>query len=93
VILDGTVEVQRSEDNSRLPLGPGTVFGEIGLFLGQRSADVVVSSETVRLLALSDGTLRKIRKAQPELFQQLLWNICRILCTRLARLSLSERVE
>ena len=65
-------------------LGPGAVFGEMALFLGERTADVIASSELVRLLALSDSTLRALQTEHPELAHQLLWNLCRALCIKVA---------
>ena len=70
VIEDGTAEVTRGGDHVA-DLGPGDVFGEIGVLTdAQRNATVTASSE-VRLLTLNHWDLDKLRKQIPEIDQRV----------------------
>jgi len=85
VVLDGTLEVR---DGGRLlrVLSPGDVFGEVAFLLERpRSADIYAATDDVRVLSLSEGTLRDLIKSDPEFAAQLLLNISKILCLRLVR--------
>jgi hypothetical protein len=83
VVLDGTLEVRDGDELVRV-MSPGDVFGEIAFLLGQpRSADVYAATDGVRVLSLSEGTIRKLIESDPGVAARLLLNISRILCRRL----------
>ncbi len=83
VVLDGTLEV-RDGDTTVQVLGPGDVFGEMAFLLEQpRTKDVYAATEGVRILSLSEGTLRKAIESEPEIAATLLLNISKMLCLRL----------
>ena len=66
-------------------LSPGDVFGEMAFLLEQpRTADVYAATNG-RILSLSEGTLRKSIKSDPEIAATLLLNISKILCMRLLK--------
>lgn len=83
VVLDGTLEVR---DGKKLVsvLGPGDVFGEIAFLLGvPRSKDVFAATDGVRVLSLSESTIRKTIESDPAVAADLLLNISKMLCFRL----------
>jgi hypothetical protein len=85
LVLDGTLEVRH---RGRLVnvLGPGDVFGEMAFLLElPRQSDVYAATPGVRILSLSDGTLRKLMAEEPSLAAKLLLNISRMLCGRLIK--------
>jgi SulP family sulfate permease len=68
-------------------MGPGTVVGEVGLFLkGQRMASVVTETECTAY-RLSDKALERIRKDDPELALALYQFVIRLLAERLTSTS------
>lgn len=85
VVLDGTLEVRDGTQLLRV-LSPGDVFGEMAFLLERpRSADVFAATDDVRVLSLSEGTLRNLVASDPEFAAQLLLNISKILCLRLLK--------
>jgi hypothetical protein len=85
VVLDGTLEV-RHEGTLLSVLVPGDVFGEVAFLLGlARQSDVYAATPGVRVLSLSDGTLRKLLADEPSVAAKVLLNISRMLCGRLIR--------
>ncbi len=81
VILEGTFEIFDNDKLLRV-LSAGDVFGEIAFLLERpRSADVVAATEG-RVLALSEGTIRKAIAKDPEVAARLLLNVSKILCHR-----------
>lgn len=85
VVLDGTLEV-RDEARVLGVLTPGDVFGEMAFLLGvPRQRDVVAATDDVRVLALSEGALRKLTNEKPTVSAKLLLNIAKMLCGRLIR--------
>ena len=85
VVLDGTLEVRDGEKLLRV-LSPGDVFGEIAFLLEQpRTADVYAATDGVRILSLSETTLRKMIGTDPAVAAQLLLNISKILCLRILK--------
>ena len=84
VVLDGNLEV-RNEGTLLRVFSPGDVFGEMAFLLEQpRSADVYAANDA-RILSLSEGTLRKSIKSDPEIAATLLLNISKILCKRVLK--------
>src|SRR5262245_1136904 len=83
VVLEGTLEARDGDKLLRV-MGRGDVFGEIAFLLDQpRSADVYAATDGVRVLSLSEGTIRKLIESDPAIAAQLLLNISKILCLRL----------
>jgi hypothetical protein len=83
VVLGGTLEARDGDALLRV-MSAGDVFGEIAFLLGQpRSADVYAATDGVRVLSLSEGTIRKLIESDPGVAARLLLNISKILCLRL----------
>jgi len=83
VVLEGTVEVR---DGGRVvaTMGEQAVFGEVAFLLGgRRMSDVYAASDRVRVLTLSDGTLRELIRSESELAAKLLLNLSRSLAAKL----------
>jgi MFS family permease len=77
VILDGTVEVSRSEASGEparriRSLGPDDAFGELGLLTGAARSATVTAETPVRLLALDAAVFLELVTAGPELAPRLL---------------------
>jgi len=85
LVLSGILEV-RHDGRLMNVLGQGDVFGEMAFLLGlPRQSDVYAATSDVRILSLSEGTLRKLMADEPELAAKLLFNISRMLCGRLIK--------
>ena len=85
LVLSGILEV-RHEGRLLNVLGPGDVFGEMAFLLGlPRQTDVYAATSDVKILSLSDGTVRKLMDEEPSLAAKLLFNIARMLCGRLIK--------
>lgn len=84
VLLDGVVDVRRSEGESVIrSLGRGDVIGEMGLVRHRpRSADAVVR-ETTEYLVLDGGFLERIQRRYPRIAAAVFLNLTRILSDRL----------
>jgi predicted GNAT family N-acyltransferase len=87
VVLAGTLEV-RDEDRVIAVLREGDVFGEMAFLLHQpRVADTYAVCDGVRILSLSEHTLRTMIAEDPTVAAKLLMNISKMLAVRLIRLS------
>ncbi len=85
VVLDGTVEVRDGETPLAV-FGPGDVFGEMAFLLERpRSKDVYAATDGVRVLSLSEATLRSLIKSDPAIAAHLLLNISKMLCLRIMK--------
>ena len=85
IVLAGTLEVRDGNELLRV-LSPGDVFGEIAFLLEMpRSADVYAVTDGVRVLSLSEGTIRTLIASDPSVAARLLLNISKILCLRLLK--------
>ncbi|HEX6382891.1 MAG TPA: cyclic nucleotide-binding domain-containing protein, partial [Acidimicrobiia bacterium] len=85
LVLSGTLEV-RHEGRLLNVLGQGDVFGEMAFLLGlPRQTDVYAATPDVKIMSLSEGTLRKLMDEAPPLAAKLLFNIARMLCGRLIK--------
>jgi hypothetical protein len=83
VVLDGTLEVKDGDTLVRV-LGPGDVIGEVAFLLERpRTMDVYAATDDVRILSLSESTLRKMIASEPEFAARLLLNLSKVLCLRL----------
>jgi CRP-like cAMP-binding protein len=77
VILDGSVEVSRSEKPGQpahriRSLGADDAFGELGLLTGAKRSATVTAETPVRLLALDAPVFLDLVTAGPELAPRLL---------------------
>jgi hypothetical protein len=87
VVLGGTLEV-RDGDTVVAVLSPGDVFGEMAFLLERpRSRDVYAATDDVRVLSLSEKTIREMINSDPAIAAQLLLNISKMLCVRLLKSS------
>ena len=85
LVLSGILEV-RHEGRLINVIGQGDVFGEMAFLLGlPRQTDVYAATPDVRILSLSEGTLRKLMDEESPLAAKLLFNISRMLCGRLIK--------
>lgn len=83
VVLSGTLEV-RSGGEVKAILSAGDMFGDIAFFLGlPRTLDVFAATDDVRVISLSENTLRSLLENQPTVAAKLLQNITKMLCFRL----------
>ncbi len=86
LVLSGTFDA-RDGDRLIRKLGPGDIFGESGFLLRQRrAADVYVTSDTARVLSLSERSLRKVVDDHGADGRQLLVNLVAILTRRLGNI-------
>ena len=69
-IDEGEVEVTKGGETIAT-LGPGDVFGEQGLLEQQERSASVVAKSTVRALKIEHWELSRMRKAMPEVVQDL----------------------
>jgi len=85
VVLDGTLEVKDGDELVRV-LGPGDILGEMAFLLERpRTMDVYAATDDVRVLSLSESTLREMIESDPGFSAHLLLNISKILCMRLLK--------
>ena len=85
VVLAGTLEV-RDDDRVVAVLREGEVFGEMAFLLERpRVLDTYAASDRVRVLSLSESTLRKMIADDPVVAAKLLMNLSKMLCVRLMK--------
>ncbi len=83
VILSGTLEV-RADNQVKAILSAGDMVGDIAFFLGlPRTLDVYAATDDVRVISLSESTLRSLMEGEPTIAAKLLQNITKMLCFRL----------
>jgi hypothetical protein len=83
IVISGRLEA-RLESGAVARLGPGDLFGESGWLADERrQADVLVVDEWTRILALSEGALRRLDETDPRLAGQLHANVATMLWARL----------
>jgi hypothetical protein len=94
VIIEGELEASvRADDGGTVSFGTlkrGDSVGEVGLFHGVRTADVVVESD-VRMLRLTRDSLERIQRRYPRIAARLYSNLSEILSDRVA--STTQRVH
>jgi CRP-like cAMP-binding protein len=69
-IDEGTVVVEKGGEKVA-ELGPGDIFGEQGLLDKQERSASVIATSTVRALKIEHWELHRMRKAMPEVVDQL----------------------
>ena len=83
LVLDGLLEV-KFDGRVVNVLTPGDCAGEIAfLHKVPRSADVYAATDDVRLLSLSESSVRKLLKTDPPAAYQLMLNLAKSLATKL----------
>lgn len=84
VVLSGDLEVR---DDGRLvgALGAGDILGEMAFLLEQHRTFDVVAVSDVRVLSLSEGSLRRMIANDAGVAAKLLLNVAKMLCARLIR--------
>ncbi|MDX1385251.1 MAG: cyclic nucleotide-binding domain-containing protein [Thermoanaerobaculia bacterium] len=86
VVLEGVLEVRRSDGASIAFLTIGDVVGEAAFLTGQpRSMDVYAFTDAVRVLSLSESSLRGLMADSPTVAAKLLLNLSRMLCVKMLR--------
>ncbi len=88
VVIEGELEasIPSQEDGRPIPLRTlqrGDVIGEIGIFYGQRTADVRAVS-AVRMLRLTQNNLTRLKRRYPRIGAQIYANLSKVLAERLA---------
>jgi SulP family sulfate permease len=87
-VRQGWVNVEIAIEGGRTlrlkKMGPGTVFGEIGLFASDPRTASVVAAEHCELLRLSTGTLESMRASEPRLAAALDQFVVTLLAGRLS---------
>ena len=83
VVVSGTLEV-RGDNEIKALLSAGDMFGDIAFFLGlPRTLDVVAATGDVKIISLSETTLRSLMDNHPHAAAKLLQNVAKMLCFRL----------
>ena len=60
------------------------MFGDIAFFLGlPRTLDVIAATKDVKIISLSETTLRSLMDDHPHAAAKLLQNVAKMLCFRL----------
>jgi hypothetical protein len=87
VVLDGTLEARDGEQVVGV-IRSGEVFGEMAFLLeSPRTLDVYAATDSVRVLSLSESTIRKMVSEDSGVAAKLLFNISKMLCVRIVKAS------
>ncbi|MET0627195.1 MAG: cyclic nucleotide-binding domain-containing protein [Acidimicrobiia bacterium] len=85
VVLDGTLEARDGEQVVGV-IRTGEVLGEMAFLLERpRTLDVYAASDSVRVLSLSEHTIRTMVDEDPAVAAKLLFNISKMLCVRIVK--------
>lgn len=69
-IEEGTAEVTR--DGEKIgELGPGDIFGEIGLLEKERRGATITATSRLRLIKISHWELQRLKKKLPDVFSKI----------------------
>jgi CRP-like cAMP-binding protein len=93
VIIDGSLRVWKEGPDGQIELRTserGDVMGDVGLFTGERSANVDVAKDA-RLLRFTPSNLQRLRKRYPKIAATVMRNLNEILARRLW--DLTERLR
>jgi predicted RND superfamily exporter protein len=93
VVIDGELRASVTQDGRHVALrnlGRGDVIGEVGLFRGARTADVIAVSDA-RLLRLTRESLTRLERRHPRIGARIYANLGEVLAERLA--SVTTRVR
>jgi hypothetical protein len=86
VVIEGDLQSSVERDGALVPLNRhsrGDVLGEVGLFRGERTANVDCESE-VRALRFNQENLARLQRRYPRTASTLLRNLSEVLADRLA---------
>jgi hypothetical protein len=86
VVIEGRLQSSVERDGALVPLnrhGRGDVLGEVGLFRGERTANVDCESD-VRALRFDQENLARLQRRYPRTASKLLRNLSEVLADRLA---------
>jgi predicted RND superfamily exporter protein len=93
VIIDGCLRASVVRSGETIVLNEhrrGDVIGEVGLFEGERTADVECKTDA-RLLRLDEANLARLRRRYPRIGVQIYRNLSQVLATRL--IAATSRVQ
>jgi predicted RND superfamily exporter protein len=93
LVIEGQLESHIERDGARVPLnrhGRGDVLGEVGLFRGERTANVDCLSDC-RLLRFDQENLARLQRRYPRTAAKLMRNLSEVLADRLK--SATQRVR
>jgi CRP/FNR family cyclic AMP-dependent transcriptional regulator len=69
-IEDGTAKVTRGGEEVG-QLGPGDIFGEIGLLEKEKRTATVVATSRVRLIKIEHWELQRMKKVLPNVYERI----------------------
>jgi CRP/FNR family cyclic AMP-dependent transcriptional regulator len=69
-IEDGTAKVTRAGEHVG-DLGPGDIFGEIGLIEKERRTATVEATSRVKLIKIEHWELQRMKKKLPEVYERI----------------------
>ena len=85
VVLEGTLEARDGDRVARV-MSAGDIFGELAFLLDcPRTMDVYAATDGVRVLSLSETTIRDMIESDAPVAASLLLNISKMLCLRLVQ--------
>jgi CRP-like cAMP-binding protein len=69
-IEEGTVKVMRGEEEIG-ELGPGDIFGEVGLLEKERRTASIVANSRVRVIKIEHWELQRMKKKLPDVYKRI----------------------
>jgi CRP/FNR family transcriptional regulator, cyclic AMP receptor protein len=69
-IEDGTAEVRRGDEKVG-ELGPGDIFGEMGLIDKEKRSASVIATSRVRLIKIERWELQRMKKTLPDVYARI----------------------
>ena len=69
-IEEGTAEVRKGDEKVG-ELGPGDIFGEMGLLEKEKRSASVVATSRVRLIKIERWELQRMKKTLPDVFARI----------------------
>jgi hypothetical protein len=93
LVIEGQLQSHIERDGARVPLnrhGRGDVLGEVGLFRGERTANVDCESDC-RLLRFDQENLARLQRRYPRTAAKLMRNLSEVLADRLKAVTVRVR--
>jgi CRP/FNR family transcriptional regulator, cyclic AMP receptor protein len=72
VVLDGDCEIVRGRGKARLPIGEGSIVGEMSLIDGRERSATVVATSDVTMFCLGRNAFHALLRKEPALALRLL---------------------